>query len=90
MFANFLQLISRRPPPGYEQEFIRSVNISHRTPRSRRMQWLLLTGWILIAAKSWLIIWAVEHYHVPVNPFWVIVPTVIFAAVCTLVYFLWP
>jgi membrane protein YdbS with pleckstrin-like domain len=90
MFANLLHLISRRPPPEYERGFVREVNVSHRAPRSRRTQWLLLAGWLLIAAKSWLIVWAVDHYHVPVNPLWVIVPTVIFAAVCTLVYFLWP
>ena len=48
---------------------------------------MLLAGWLLITVKSWLIIWAVEKYHVPVDPLWVIVPTVIFALVCTVVYF---
>ncbi len=90
MFANLLQLISRRPPPDDERGFVREVSLASRPPRSRRTQWLLLAGWLLIAAKSWLVVWAVDHYHVPVNPMWVIVPTVIFAAVCTVVYFLGP
>ena len=90
MFANLLQLISRRPPPDYDRGFVQSVNVAPRRLRSRRTQWLLLGGWLLIAAKSWLVVWAVEYYRVPVNPLWVIVPTVIFAAVCTVVYFLWP
>jgi uncharacterized membrane protein len=43
---------------------------------------------VLIALKSWLVIWAVAKYHVPIHPLWVIVPTVLFALLCTLVYLL--
>ena len=90
MFANLLRLISRRSPPEYEQGFVRDISVTHRRPRSARTQRLLLGGWLLIALKSVLIVWAVNHYHVPVDPLWVIVPTVVFAAVCTIVYFFWP
>ena len=83
MFANLLQLISRRSPPEYERGFVREITVTRRTPRSRRTQKLLLAGWLLIAVKSALIVWAVDRYHVPIDPMWVIVPTVIFAAVCT-------
>lgn len=90
MFANLLQLISRRTPPDYDRGFVREITVTRRVTRNPRTQKLLLFGWLVIAAKSALIIWAVHHYHVPIDPMWVIVPTVIFAAVCTLIYFLWP
>ena len=90
MFANLLQLVTRRTRVDYDRGFIRDVNITHRAPRSRRTQKVLLAGWLLIAAKSWLIVWVIERYHVPVEPMWIIIPTVIFAAVCTAAHFLWP
>ena len=90
MFANFLRLISRRTPPEYERGFVREITLRTRAPRSRRTQRILLAGWVLIAVKSALIVWAVNRYHIPVDPMWVIVPTVVFGAVCTLIYFLGP
>ena len=87
MLNNFLRLIVRRPPLEMDRGFVREVHISKPTPRNPRVERLLLGGWLLILVKSWLIIWAVEKYHVPINPLWVIVPTVLFALVCTAVYF---
>ena len=88
VFSNLLQLISRRPPPSYDLEFVREVRVTRRVPRSAKSKRLMLAGWILIALKCWLVAWAVEYYRVPVNPLWVTLPTVIFAGVCTLMYFL--
>jgi hypothetical protein len=87
MFANLLQLIARRPPPDYERGFVREVSVSGRALRHPRTEKLILTGWAFILLKSWAIIWLVGKYRVPINADWVIVPTVIFAAVCTAVYF---
>jgi hypothetical protein len=88
MLSNFLQLIVRRPPADPRAGFIEEVHVNpRRAPRSARVGKLLLVGWVLILAKSWLLIWAVEKYHVPINPLWVIIPTVVFGFVCTLVYF---
>jgi hypothetical protein len=88
MLNSLFQLLSRRPPAGYDRGFIQEVNVARPAlPRSRRVGRLLLAGWVLIAVKSWVIIWAVKKFHVPVDPQWVIVPTVIFGIVCTLVYF---
>jgi len=87
VFANLLQLISRRSPPSYDIEFIREVRVTSRAPRPARATRLLLAGWVLIALKCWLIVWAVEHYRVPVNPLWITLPTVIFAGVCTAIHF---
>jgi hypothetical protein len=88
VFSNLLQLISRRSPPSYDLEFVREVRVTRRAPRSAKSKRLMLAGWILIALKCWLVAWAVGHYNVPVNPLWVTLPTVIFAGVCTLMYFL--
>ncbi len=87
VFANLLRLITGRPSPGYERDFIQEVRVTQRAPRSPRATRLLLAGWVLIALKCWAIFWAVEHYHVPVNPLWITVPSVIFAGVCTAVFY---
>jgi hypothetical protein len=87
MFANFLNLVAGRTPPAYERGFVREVTVVRRTERHPRTEKLILGGWALILAKSWLVIWLVGKYHVPVNADWIIAPTVIFAAVCTAVYY---
>jgi hypothetical protein len=87
VFANLLQLISRRPSPDYEQGFIRETQPRPRRVRNRRIERLFVVAWILIALKTAFVLWAVPHYHIPFSPYWVIVPTLIFAALCTAVYF---
>ena len=87
MFANLLRLITGRPSPGYERDFIQEVRVTHRAPRPARATRFLLVCWVLIALKCWAIIWAVGHYHVPVNPLWITVPSVIFAGVCTAIFY---
>ena len=37
MFANLLQLITRQPPPDYEQGFVQDVRVKHRSPRNPRV-----------------------------------------------------
>jgi hypothetical protein len=87
MLNSLFRLLSGRPPSGYDRGFVEEVHVSRPAQRSRRVERLLLIGWVLIAVKSWVIIWAVREFHVPVDPQWVIVPTVIFGIVCTVVYF---
>jgi hypothetical protein len=87
MFANLLQLFSRKPPQAYENAFVERVTVSKKSPRNRRVEQLLVAGWILIAVKSVFVVWAVHRWHVPFSPLWVILPTVAFAALCTAVYF---
>ena len=89
MFANFLQLISRRPPADLSERLVEGVKLIDHTPkRNRRAERLFLVCWLLIAAKCWLIIWLVDKYHMKLNPLWVNAPTVAFALLCTAVYFL--
>jgi hypothetical protein len=87
MFANLLQLITRRPPPGYEHSFVQEVRVRARSPRNPRIERIIVGGWVLIVAKAFLLSWLVEKYHLPFHPGWVIIPTVIFALLCTAVYF---
>jgi membrane protein YdbS with pleckstrin-like domain len=86
MFADFLRLINRRPPQDYERRFVREVSVHTRAPRNRRVERVIALCWILILAKSAAVLWLFGRYHVPVNPLWVIAPTIVFAALCTLIY----
>jgi hypothetical protein len=88
MFADLVRLISRRPPTDYERGFVRSVKVSQKSPRNRRVERLIGICWVIILFKSLAVIWLFDRYHVPVNAMWVVAPTVIFAALCTAVYLL--
>jgi len=87
VFANLLQLIARRPAPDYEQGFLRETQPQRRRVPNPRINRLFLLGWVLIAIKTVFVLWAVPHYHIPFSPYWVVVPTLIFAALCTAVYY---
>jgi hypothetical protein len=87
MFPNLFQLISRRPSPEYELGFVKEVTAVPQRIRNPRIERLFIIAWILIAIKSVVVVWAVGHYHIPFSPLWVIVPTVVFAALCAVVYF---
>ncbi len=43
----------------------------------------IVVGWILIALKCTLLPSLFDRWHVPIHPGWVIVPTLIFGAVVT-------
>ncbi len=88
MFANLLQLITRRPPSDDALGFVEEVRLADHVPsRNPRAEKLFLICWLLIAGKCWLIIWLIEKYHMKLNPLWVNGPTVAFALLCTAVYF---
>jgi uncharacterized membrane protein YgcG len=88
MFADLIRLINRRPPADYERGFVREVKVHQKAPRNRRVERLIAICWVLILLKSFAVVWLFDRYHVPVNPLWVIAPTVVFAALCTVVYML--
>lgn len=67
---------------------MREVRVRERSPRNRQVERLLAICWAIIALKSAAVVWLFGRYHVPVSPAWVIVPTVVFAALCTVVYLL--
>jgi hypothetical protein len=88
MFADLVRLINRRSSADYEKGFVRSVKVSDARPRNRRIERLIWICWGVIVLKSIAVEWLFAHYHVPVNALWVIVPTFIFAALCTAIYLL--
>jgi hypothetical protein len=89
MFANLFQLITGRPAaPGIEREaFVEEVRIRHAEPRNRRVEWLILACWVLIAVKHVVIIWACRHYPVPFHQLWVNFPTWLLGALATGIYY---
>jgi hypothetical protein len=56
----------------------------------RRMRLFLEIGWAVIIAKCLAVPWVIAHWQIPVHPGWVIVPTLMFAALVTLVALIWP
>ena len=86
MFAPFFHRHSRRARPDYERGFVQEVRLVRRSPRNRKVERIFVICWLLIGVKSAAAIWAVRHYHIPFNPFWIIGPTVAFAALVTVVY----
>lgn len=46
--------------------------------------WLWLSlGWMVIIVKCLMVPWVIQTWHIPIGPFWVIIPTLIFAVVVT-------
>lgn len=48
-----------------------------------RMRWFLGVAWLVILVKCVLVWWAMNHWHVPIHPAWVVVPTLMLAALAT-------
>ncbi len=86
MFANFLPFLRRRPPPMSEAAFVQEVKIHRPVGRSTKSEFWILLGWILIGLKTWGTFWLVERYEMPFNPWWIVLPTIFAAAVCTGIY----
>jgi len=88
MFPNLVQLVTRRPLPGYDRGFVEEVRIVPKVrARHPRVEKLLLACWLLIAGKCTLVIWLINKYHMAFSPWWVNGPTVAFALMCTAIYF---
>ncbi|HWA25147.1 MAG TPA: hypothetical protein VG734_05680 [Lacunisphaera sp.] len=50
------------------------------------MFWFLGAVWLLIMAKCGLIWWAMLRWHVPFHPGWLVGPTLLFAALATVIW----
>jgi len=50
---------------------------------SRTHLLFLEIAWAVIIAKCIAVAWAVNHWSIPIHAAWVIVPTLVFAAVVT-------
>jgi hypothetical protein len=89
MFANLVQLISGRAPApeAVREAFIEDIAVRHVPRRSRRVEFIILAGWVLITVKHVAIIWACRHYPVPFHQLWVNFPTWLLGALATAVYY---
>lgn len=43
-------------------------------------------AWLAIAVKCAVIWWAMLHWHVPFHPIWIVVPTLVFAGLATMLW----
>lgn len=55
--------------------------------RRRRVENLILFCWGLIVLKCFVVVWLVNHFAMPFDPMWVILPTVSAAFIATSLYF---
>jgi hypothetical protein len=88
MFAPLVRFLHRTPDPAdADRAFVAEVRVRQpREPRNRRSEVILAIGWLLILAKCFAVNWACAAYAVPVNPGWIILPSLLFAVVCTWLY----
>lgn len=89
MLTSLLQLFRRRSLADYERAFIQDIQVRERIARSPWVERLIWVGWLFIVAKCLVVIWAIDHWAVPFNPYWIIVPTILAAGLCTAVYYWW-
>jgi hypothetical protein len=87
MFANLLQLISRRPPAGVDRGFVVDVNVRRRSPPNPRVERFILVCWLLIAVKHAAVLYACWRWPVPFNALWINAPTFALGALATTVYY---
>jgi apolipoprotein N-acyltransferase len=86
VIPNFRRRVSRRQAQDYGSAFVQEVSIRDLPEREPRMERLLGVFWVVIVVKCVLVWWVMRHYRMPFSPLWVVVPTVIFAALCTALY----
>jgi hypothetical protein len=61
------------------------ASLARPTGVPRRVRLFLIIGWVVIIAKCLAVPWVLAHWQIPVHPAWVIVPTLVLAALVTLV-----
>ena len=87
MLTTLLQFFTHQSPADYERAFIHPVTVTEPMARNPAVERLIFAGWLLIVVKCFAVIRAINHWAVPVHPYWIIVPTILMAALCTAVYF---
>ncbi len=60
--------------------------VARRTPSAV----FVLTAWGLIAVKCLLVPWAIAYWNVPVRPAVIVAPTLVMAALVTILWLLHP
>jgi hypothetical protein len=86
MLTTLLRLFSSRSSLDYERAFITEVTMIVPVARNPAVERLILASWLLIVVKCFVIIWVINHWAVPIHPYWIIMPTILMAALGTVVY----
>lgn len=87
MISELIRLITGRTEPEAETDFVEEVHLKERRQPSRKVERLILIGWLIIVSKCFVVAWAIERYSIPIHPGYVIVPTLFMAAICTALYY---
>lgn len=53
---------------------------------SLRSRWLMSVAWFVILVKCVAVAWAVDHWHMPFHAAWIIAPTLVFAALASVLW----
>lgn len=53
---------------------------------SIRSRWIMGVAWLLILMKCVVVWWAIDRWHMPFHPAWIIGPTLAFAALASLLW----
>lgn len=64
-----------------------SVTSSFARSTSPRVRWFMAAAWVVIVIKCLVVTWAIEHWRMPFHASWVVVPTLVFAALATALWF---
>jgi hypothetical protein len=51
-----------------------------------KARWFMGIAWAVTLAKCYLVWWAVEHWHMPFHPGWIVFPTLTFAGLATVIW----
>jgi hypothetical protein len=51
-----------------------------------RIRWFMAAAWVAILAKCVFVTWAVGHWRMPFHAAWVVIPTLLFAALATVLW----
>lgn len=87
MISELFRLITGRTGDERDEDFVEEVNVREKRQPSRAVERLILVAWAIIVGKCFVVAWAIDHYAIPVQPGWVVVPTLFMAAICTALYY---
>jgi hypothetical protein len=59
------------------------VDVAQYSPRVR---WFMAIAWLVILVKCVVVWWAMGRWHVPFHPLWIVAPTLLFAALASVLW----
>jgi hypothetical protein len=87
VISELFRLITGRTGAEDDADFVEEVTVREKRLPSRSVERLILVAWAIIIAKCFVVAWAIDHYAIPIQPGWVVVPTLFMAAICTALYY---